>query len=457
MPKIKREKVYGRREIEAALEDVKRGIPIRTASRSHNVPRSTLYSKLTNKTSLEAKPGPATYLTQEQEHQVIDWVFYLRDRGFAITKNQLLDSVRDMIVALGRKTPFKDNRPGRHWFEAFLRRHPDAAEKVIQNLSSRMVEKKSLRHWFLEVKQMLESLQLLELGKDRVYNLKVEDFLMKGQKKKKVDPDDGKERVKVFFAGNADGDLLPPMLAFGYQRIPGIVSKNLPKDWKVSGESTEIFREYISSTFYPWLVSKKIKLPVVLYIDGSANLSMSVVNYCRKVQIELVGLCPDATHLLQPIEQALLKPMTKSWNDSPPVKKETFAPTLNTELLKIDKMAEELKMAFKTCGLCPFSIEVVNYGLEVNLEVKEEKIEEDDNIPEIDNDNNVKSSLNHSLTKNYSSEEYLRFLEFFERHLAGDLLKSFRENLQGSVFVGEERNKGLFEFWVNIKKKCFSF
>ncbi|CAG5075928.1 Protein of unknown function [Cotesia congregata] len=421
MPKIKREKVYGRREIEAALEDVKRGIPIRTASRSHNVPRSTLYSKLTNKTSLEAKPGPATYLTQEQEHQVIDWVFYLRDRGFAITKNQLLDSVRDMIVALGRKTPFKDNRPGRHWFEAFLRRHPDAAEKVIQNLSSRMVEKKSLRHWFLEVKQMLESLQLLELGKDRVYNLKVEDFLMKGQKKKKVDPDDGKERVKV------------------------------------SGESTEIFREYISSTFYPWLVSKKIKLPVVLYIDGSANLSMSVVNYCRKVQIELVGLCPDATHLLQPIEQALLKPMTKSWNDSPPVKKETFAPTLNTELLKIDKMAEELKMAFKTCGLCPFSIEVVNYGLEVNLEVKEEKIEEDDNIPEIDNDNNVKSSLNHSLTKNYSSEEYLRFLEFFERHLAGDLLKSFRENLQGSVFVGEERNKGLFEFWVNIKKKCFSF
>ncbi|XP_074114585.1 uncharacterized protein LOC141537481 [Cotesia typhae] len=456
MPKTKREKVYGRREIEAALEDVKRGIPIRTASRSHNVPRSTLYSKLTNKTSLEAKPGPATYLTQEQEHQVIDWVFYLRDRGFAITKNQLLDSVRDMIVALGRKTPFKDNRPGRHWFEAFLRRHPDAAEKVIQNLSSRVVEKKSLRHWFLEVKQMLESLQLLELGKDRVYNLKVEDFVMKGQKKKKVDADDCKERVKervkVVFAGNADGDLLPPMLAFGYQRIPGSVSKNLPEDWKVSGESTEIFREYISSTFYPWLVSKKIKLPVVLYIDGSANLSMSVMNYCRKVQIELIGLCPDATHLLQPIEQALLKPLTKFWNDSPPVKKETFVSSLNEQLQKIDKMGEELKMAFKTCGLCPFSIEVVNYGLA--LEIKEEKIEDDD-IPDIDHDNNVKSSF--SLTKNYSSEEYLRFLEFFERHLTGDLLKSFRENLQGSVFAGEERNKGLFEFWVDIKKKCFSF
>ncbi|XP_057336368.1 uncharacterized protein LOC130674929 [Microplitis mediator] len=478
MPKVKRrEKVYGRDEIAAALADVKKGVPLRTASKSHGVPRSTLYAKFKNKTPIEAKPGPSTYLSQEEENQIIGWIFYLRDRGFSVTKNQLLDSVRDLIIRLGRTTPFTDSRPGRHWYEGFLRRHPDVAEKIIKNLthSRASVTKKSLRHWFLEVKHHLEVKNLINIPGSRIFNAEVSRFqlsskpdqiITRDSKKLNKDSANDRDNIETLLIINAAGDVVPPMVVYPYQRIPHNVSKNLPEGWFMSASATgaitgELIYDYIKNLFHPWVVENKIQLPVVLYVDGNSNLTLPLVNYCRKNNIELLGLCPNAAHLLQPMEVAVLRPLKATWKqvvnehlggNLKGFKKDNFAPLLDKALKSIDGLSDFIKSGFKTCGLHPFSIEVVNYNA-----TSDKKNLDDDND---DYDDGVRESKSgdcadiSDLSFNYDSEDYKNHLEFFEKHLSDSLLLSFKDSELKEVYDGDECNEGLFNYWLNMKKRC---
>ena len=49
---------------------------------------------------------------------------------------------------------FKDNRPGRHWYDSFLKRHSNITCKVLQQLISvkTSVIQEDLKEWFDSVK-----------------------------------------------------------------------------------------------------------------------------------------------------------------------------------------------------------------------------------------------------------------------------------------------------------------
>lgn len=39
--------------------------------------------------------------------------------GFPVTVQQLQDSVFKLVTELNIETPFKNSKPGRHWYESF--------------------------------------------------------------------------------------------------------------------------------------------------------------------------------------------------------------------------------------------------------------------------------------------------------------------------------------------------
>ena len=45
----------------------------------------------------------------------------MSERGFPVTKEQLLDSVQLLIKQLQKEDPFMNNRSGCHWYELFIR------------------------------------------------------------------------------------------------------------------------------------------------------------------------------------------------------------------------------------------------------------------------------------------------------------------------------------------------
>lgn len=69
---------------------------------------------------------------------------------------------------------FRDNRPGKKWFESFLKRHPNLVEKTAENLTKARdgVKETDVINWFQEIEQYLEQNNLKDIVKDpnRVFN-----------------------------------------------------------------------------------------------------------------------------------------------------------------------------------------------------------------------------------------------------------------------------------------------
>lgn len=107
---------YTVEDIRKALDEVSRGSPIATATAKYGIPRTTLSGKHHHVYPLETRKGPTTVLTEEEENHLEKWIFHLIDAVFAITLDQLLDSVQHLVKELKRETPFTDGTPGRKWY-----------------------------------------------------------------------------------------------------------------------------------------------------------------------------------------------------------------------------------------------------------------------------------------------------------------------------------------------------
>lgn len=118
-----------------ALEATQNGMSIRKASACYNVPRSTLSDKIAGKTQVVRKIGPNSVLTSEEENHLVSWIFNAAKAGFPVTTSQLFESVQLLIHELKRENPFVDDKPGRHWYESFFRRHPEISKRVPQSLT----------------------------------------------------------------------------------------------------------------------------------------------------------------------------------------------------------------------------------------------------------------------------------------------------------------------------------
>jgi len=92
-------------------------------------------------------------------------------------------------------------------------------------------------------------------------------------------------------------------------------------------------------------------------------------DFCKEHKIELVALYSNATHILQPLDVALFRPLKAAWkktvdywrlNNEGQLRKEDFAPVLKTALDSLH-YKRTLRKGFETCGLYPFSANAVNY------------------------------------------------------------------------------------------------
>lgn len=134
-----------------AASDVMAGrLSYRAAADTYGVPRSTIVDVVKRKYSnLQSK----TELTKEEEKILADWMLRLSRRGFPVNKRQLLDSVELYLTKNNRKTCFTHNRPGRDWYNRFLKRHPEISIRMSNNVSKyrAAVTEENIRQWFKEV------------------------------------------------------------------------------------------------------------------------------------------------------------------------------------------------------------------------------------------------------------------------------------------------------------------
>ncbi|KAG5881526.1 hypothetical protein JTB14_008452 [Gonioctena quinquepunctata] len=225
MPPIKGQMLkYSEQQMQNALADVSRGIPVATAAKHHGTPRITLLYKSKGESPNFREMGPESFLTREEESVLVEWIISVGRVGFHVTKDQLLNSVRNLVEQSKRKTPLKNNRPGRNWYKSFLKRHPEISTRVAQNLTSSRanVTQQQLLNWFEEPNNHIDILN----NSSRVFNAYETAFFLnpkgnkvltrKGDKTihQKVN-NDGKKCLTLSITGNASGDLAPPKNSAG--------------------------------------------------------------------------------------------------------------------------------------------------------------------------------------------------------------------------------------------------
>lgn len=158
------------------------------------------------------------------------------------------------------------------------------------------------------------------------------------------------------------------MVVFNYERIPSVIALTFPLDLRLGRSPSGwmcggTFYEYMTNVFNPWLIQQNIKKPILFYLDGHrSHLTLHLSNFCAANGIEIIALYPNSTHILQPMDLSVFRPLKSYWKKAvnnwklehlgQNLKKEHFAAVLKTALQSISK--DSIKHGFRTGGLQPF-------------------------------------------------------------------------------------------------------
>lgn len=449
---------YSEADMEAAIEECRRGVPTATAAKKFGVPRVTLLNKVKGKTPIRRKMGRNCYVTEDIEKILVTWAKAMVKQGFPIGKDNLQDSVKKIVDDLKIETPFKNGRPGKRWYNSFLKRHPDLITRQPQNLtaSRASVTASQLKNWFQEVSTYLSSNNHTDILNEpkRVFNMDETAFFLNPKGNKVLAPKgertvyqnintDEKECFTVLIGGNAAGDVLPPMVIFKYERIPRELSLSVPSSWGIGRSDNgwmtrETFYEYICNIFHKWLDENNIPKPVILFIDGhTSHLSYHVSKFCSENGIILVALFPNATHLLQPMDVAVFRSLKGSWKaavhswrleniDSPILRKINFCPLLNKVLT--DTLAPSIfQNGFRKCGLVPWN---------------------PDEVCRIQTLSNQESTELTEIQKMARIKEMELGKKFLDKYIDNKKITKF---LNCEVWMGPKEDEELFKFYKNVE------
>ena len=127
---------YSPTKMAAAIEMVKGGVMSkRQASTTYGVPRTTNLDKIAGRVPVErTAPGTKPVLTNAEETLLADYLKLMASIGYPLSREELLLEVKKILDVDGRNNPFKNNKPGKDWFYAFKRCHPDLSERTSMNL-----------------------------------------------------------------------------------------------------------------------------------------------------------------------------------------------------------------------------------------------------------------------------------------------------------------------------------
>ncbi|XP_011687383.1 PREDICTED: tigger transposable element-derived protein 1-like isoform X2 [Wasmannia auropunctata] len=448
--------VYDKEVMDKAIEAVKSGTPINTASKLYKVPRSSLHSKIIKKYNHE-KTGPGTVLTSEEENNLVQWILHMCSVGCPVNKDHLINSVAVLIKKLNKQTPFIDGRPGRHWYEGFLRRHPLLRKRISENvsLSRALVSEESVRKWFKDVGYYLKEKNLENIDSSRIFNTDETALLLnpkagsvlarKGSKNVyNIVNNNEKENLTVLITGNAAGQLAPTLVVFNYKRVPNPIYSTLPQEFHV-GKSEKgwmtamLFYEYIANKFLPWIVANNIQLPVILFLDGHvSHLTQPLSEFCHTHQIVLINLPPNTTHFMQPMDVSMFSPLKDYWKKEVnnyriekevlSVSKKDFAPLLEKVFNNMD-LGKILSNGFQICGLHPFSVEAVDFT-KVFIRSK--------------NQPNTETTSKNDLTTQ------LVLVQSIQKYIDQSTLETFRSCKNVEKWAGPTEDKNLFYLWQKI-------
>nr|CAI5844919.1 unnamed protein product [Callosobruchus analis] len=381
---------YTEETLQRAIRDVQAGASKKSVAQRYGIPRATIEFRLKHKLD-KAKRGRNTYLTQEEEAKLVEWILENDRKGFPRRQIDLQLAVKAFLDNNERKNPFTNNFPGIHWYKLFMTRHPKLTERTAEGVTpaSAVVSEDNIRGWFRDIEGYLKDKDLLPILADpsRIfngdetcfqYNPKLGKVIAPKGKKNvyEVDLGKAKENLTAMFTFSASGIITPPMIIYPNKRLSSVVANEIPDEWAIGltengWMKSEVFIDYIKNHLHPYLRKINTKFPIILFVDGHrSHLSLELSKVCTNLEIVLIALYPNCTRIMQPADIANFRPLKSLWKRSVlqwrhknpycQLSKQHFAPILKTALDGLNK--QYTVNGFRASGLFPWNPDALDYS-----------------------------------------------------------------------------------------------
>ena len=368
---------YTDEKMNNALMAVRSGVSFGDAAEQFDVPKTTLYRKFLKQN--RKKPGGQTWLSEAFELAIVQLLRQLGEWKVPMTLMEmriLVKNYLDLAGVGGEK--FGNNLPGRDWARGFLKRHRLSLRYATRIKFGRAkLSRDDLESYFSHLRESLDG-----VDPSQIYNFDETNFTDDPTRKKcivrrgvnrheRVTPF-SKQAFSVMFCGSATGTYLPPMIVYK--------AKHVYEAWACDGIKGAVYDATESGwfnmrTFERWFFEiflkhvKDVDGPKVLIGDNlSSHFSPAVVASCIEHNIRFVTLVPNSTHLCQPLDVAVFRPMKVLWRamlivwrtesrSIGTIPKETF-PRLLARVFAHVK-GKNLVAGFKASGIVPLDSEKV--------------------------------------------------------------------------------------------------
>lgn len=79
----------------------------------------------------------------------------------------------------------------------------------------------------------------------------------------------------------------------------------------------DIFYEYVANYFNKWVIENHLRKPILLLIDGhKSHMTLALSEFCDENRIILYALPLNTTHILQPADVSIFKPIKQKWKNT---------------------------------------------------------------------------------------------------------------------------------------------
>ena len=237
---------------------------LRQTARDFDVPVTTLKRRVDGTVPVNAKPGPATVLTMEEEEKLCKYCFDMCDMGYGLTVEDVRSVAYRIAQNSGRPHPFHDGKAGRDWYEGFLRRFPSLTLRKEESLSYLRVKnanEKVIEDFFAKLAAVLARLNILskprliynadETGFSKVHKPRCKVLARRGQKTVwgLTSGERGRTHT-ILVCGSASGHVIPPLMIFPCVHMPELLKEGAPPGTQFATSSKGWINQEI---YFNWL------------------------------------------------------------------------------------------------------------------------------------------------------------------------------------------------------------
>ena len=378
------------------------------AAREFDVPATTLKDRVSGRVKHGSKPGPASYLTEEEERELVDFLIQVARLGYGKTKQEILDILRK---TLEKKKVDTSKFNGEGWWVRFKERHPQLSLRTADPLSmsrANSLSQATIDAYYNLLEETLKENHLLD-RESRIYKMDETGMPLshkqpkcvaeRGARKVHGRASGDKSQITIVACANAAGSILPPMVIFKGERLNADYTKNQVPN-TLYGMSKQGWID--SGLFYLWFHELFLKnipptRPVLLLLDGhSTHYTPEALREAQKEGVIIMCLPSNTTYAAQPLDVSFFGPLKKHWssvchsyvseNPGKVVTKYTFSGLFRQAWYKT--ISPGLIVAgFHKVGVCPFnrtaiqavSLDECRAGVDPTQDVEEDYQNEDSN------------------------------------------------------------------------------